>query len=400
MIGTRIATTSLAEMHALAYQGIRIADSYPQLRDMLRQKFGDSYVLLFAEPVEDKSQGTIDWYTPVQGEARRLDSLPPEQQDAARAALAHMGKDIEQYADSLKSSGNPLTVTRGNILQLAVKYPGEESLYVVGDQPVIICWGFGPGTPGVEPQDLSRLTAPIRTPKRPSVPEIRPGAAPAAGAQSAAAPAREAVAPVAPVPAFAWWRWILPFLLLLFLLFLLLTGFGGLPAISGYTLFRLPFFGIADSEAQKSALESEISLMRRQAADLAAQCAPVQPRAEELVLPERLERPDFLQGRWVCDTGLINNRTGEPVVVEFAFDAQGAGEGVVHEANDDCAGAAQATVRDGELRIGLEPQRCRKTPGVYGRLQILCHSSAARKTLCTGTNEDGTTWDATFYKAR
>ena len=61
MNGTLITSTSKSSMHALACQGIMVASCYPQLRDMLRKKLGDGYVLLFAEPMPNSADNSIDW---------------------------------------------------------------------------------------------------------------------------------------------------------------------------------------------------------------------------------------------------------------------------------------------------------------------------------------------------
>ena len=63
MNGTLITSTPKSSMHALACQGIMVASCYPQLRDMLRKKLGDDYVLLFAEPMPNSADNSIDWYT-------------------------------------------------------------------------------------------------------------------------------------------------------------------------------------------------------------------------------------------------------------------------------------------------------------------------------------------------
>lgn len=232
MSGNLIVTTPKHQMHALAYQGIMISDCHAQLRDMIRNRLGDAYVLLFAEPVSNTADNSIDWYTPVQGNIRHLHELPAAEQNAMRDKLAHMARELRTFAEELQRSPEHTRLTRGNILDLALRYPDENCLYVVGEQPVFTCWGFGPGTPGAEPRDLSRITK-IDTPTTPIEP----------------APASQKSDPQEPSPKLApqpkrrsagllWW--LLPLLLFLLFLCLLFTSFGTLPALSGITLFHAP----------------------------------------------------------------------------------------------------------------------------------------------------------------
>lgn len=404
MSGTRIASTPRASMHELAFQGIAPSASFPQIRDMLLRKFGDEYVLLFARPAENPGDGTIDWYTPVQGEPRPLAELEPEKERAARERLSHMGAEIQRYAEELIHSQDPLKVTRGNILRLALCYPDDSALYVVGDQPVFTCWGFGPGTPGVEPASLSRLAV--------------PRAVVEAGPEKTAA----AVPPPPPAPPVAPGRggagclwWLLPFLLCCALGFLLFTSFAGLPAPSGTAFLHLPGpdFLKAPEDPQKEIDErmAEIDSLRQRVTEHAALCrkpgatpaapAPENPEAaEQLVIPENASDPGFMAGRWRCDTGLANKRTGEAVVFEFAFDASGRGQGIIHEKRDRCTGDATARFRDGVLHIDLGPQQCENSASGYAAVSIDCRTTPGGQSQCVGTNDDGTRWDADFRRVR
>lgn len=404
MTGNLIATTPKQSMHALAFQGIMVYASFPQIRDMLMRNFGDDYVLLFARPQENTGDGTIDWYTPVQGEARPLLDLPEEEQAEIMSRIAAMAQEILKLAEQLINTHDPLKVTRGNILKLALCYPDNSCLYVVGGQPVYTCWGFGPGTPGVEGQNLSRLALnrTVRQPQRAeSAQPILTGAPPV----------------VAPAGSRGWGCLWLPLLLLLLLIALLFAGFGPINAISGYTLYRLPALSFLAGDADDDALsdlKNEVDRLAGQAADLAERCekksepaptrespaseSPRRPR-QDLVIPEKAEDTSFLAGGWLCDTGLSNSVTGEPVKVEFKFNKDGEGAAVTRERNDVCEGAAKAELLPGGvLKIELAEQRCKKTGRTYSPVTIECKSAANRETECEGINMDGSRWSAIFEK--
>lgn len=394
MTGNLIVTTSKASMQALAFQGIMAYSSFPQIRAMLLNKFGDEFVLLFARPVENTATGQIDWYTPVQGTPRKLLDLPAEEKETVYKRLHVMGSEIHAFAEELIHSNDPHKVTRGNMLKLALCYPSDEALYVVGQQPVFTCWGFAPGTAGVEGKNLARLAAPAAQPApRPSV----------------AGPAQ---APATPAPQNAgkggWLWWALCAIPLLMLVPLLFGSFGSLPAISGHTMFNLPDGGIlpraADRKQEIEELKSQIAILETDVEKHAALCKPAREPAvkspETLVIPENARDTSFLEGRWLCQTGLGSTRSGEAVKVAFSFGDGGLGEAVIIERNNQCRGPAKASLDKGSLHIDIDELKCSHSGTSYGKMAIDCENSAGSATFCKGVNSDGTTWDAIFHRMR
>ena len=207
MSATFIATTRRGDYNAMRYQGILVTDSYAQLASMLEKRLTPEHALFFAEPVHDASGETIDWYTTAEGAPVPLASLPEDEQNAARERIKALASDIDALAVSLKEDENASRNIRGNILALALRYPGTDHIYVAGSQPVLTCWGFMPGTIGAQPEDLMRLGAAL---------PVAATAAPAGAPISAPGPAT-ATAAVA-VSRFPWWRALLSFLLGLLLL--------------------------------------------------------------------------------------------------------------------------------------------------------------------------------------
>lgn len=412
MTGTVLASIPKASVHALAFQGIMAYSCFPQIRDMLRRKFGDDYVLLFAEPVENKQTSEIDWYTPVYGSLRKLEDLPQEQQDAVIEKLGSMAKDIQDYAEELMRSPDQMKVTRGNILRLALRYPDNSYIYVCGDQPVFVCWGFGPGTPGVEPKDLTRIWT-----ARPAPARQEPEAVPEnTQAPTAADPGVRRSGCI--VPSFGCFLWLLPFTLALLLLGLLFTPFGGLPAIAGMSLFEsrwLKFLELPGSrQAEIADLRAEVDKLREQLGKHvelcvaeAPQAAPSEPQAvrpeqtgEQLVIPEKGEDTRFLQGEWLCKTGLMNVQTREPVEVLFSYDSSGCGKATVVDKTDRCTGNATAEMHGGELVMTVDTQICERSGRGYNRVRIICRNTEGSASSCTGVNEDGSTWQAQFLKVK
>ncbi len=402
---TFITSTPKESIHALAFQGITASSCYEQIRDMLGRKFGDQFVLLFAKPAENGDQ--IDWYSPVQGLPQKLEALPEEEQNRIRLRLGQMGAEIERYADELIHNGDPLKFTRGRILALALSYPDDGSIFVIGGQPVFTAWGFGPGTPGVEAQKLTRI-APIAKPVSAPPPEP-PQSAQAPSEPPAPEPAKRSGCIAAPgcmgsYGCLGLLAWLLPLFGLALLILLLFSGFGGLPALSGKTLWTFPnFLNVPSLALEIDQANGKYADLLARANSLAAQCpgkayAPKSAKPEQLQIPKNASDTSFLEGRWRCETGLANQRTGEAVAFEFAFDRTGEGQGTVFESNDQCTGKARTDFKNGVLHIALDKQQCKKSGKNYLPVNIECRRLENNVSECVGVNNDGTRWDADFKK--
>lgn len=386
MAANLIATTLKIAMQPLAFQGIMVYTCFPQIRDMLLRKFGDDYVLLFARPAENSGDGKIDWYSPVQGEARRLKDLPEAESGPIYERLGQMAAEIAKFGDELINSGDPLKVTRGNILKLALRYPDDDALYVVGGQPVFTCWGFAPGTPGAEGKYLTRL-APKPAPRpAPAAPPVSSGARSGRG--------------------WAWLWWLFPMLGALALFFLLFSAFGPLEAVGGVTIFRWPaFWEEPHGGADLVALEGEVADLGAKLREHIGMCvqepAPEAPKAEEeLKIPEDARNAEFMEGEWRCETGLANAATREPVQLSIAFAKNGSGTATTNEKGGQCHGDARVSLQDGVLHIEIGEQTC-PHGNAYNAVSIDCRTVAGQSSaLCQGTHGSGSKWDATFYKVK
>ena len=501
MSSTFIATTPRASYDAMRFQGILITESHAQIASMLEKNLSREHALLFAEPVHEASGESTDWYTQAEGTPERLISMTPEAQAQAKARFAHLAGDIDQLANSLRQDPNQSKQIRGNILSLALKYPGVEHLYMVGSQPVITCWGFGPGTTGAQPEDMMRLGA--------------------AGAIASAA-AEPSMPPPAAVSekktGFPWLRALLAFLLgllllvgLLFLLSLLFGPAGCAPdaVIPAGCSSQVQRAGCAPAPSQDPQLDPQLKSsltaeqekeksLRRQLDDLrneldkkAALCKPVPPLAqapktepplpvppkpeekpvpeepkqdpeqapeeppsmEELMpltpeappepepkpqpKPEQKPKPapkpeqkpepkpkeqkpkkgeelripkdapknnnmSFLEGCWSSETGLVNRRTGEPLDVQYCFDANGKGSRVVKQkrSNSRCAGSVRARFdSSGKLLIDADSAAC-SNGGNFVPHYVQCTPDNSGKAQCYGQERGGVSnrWKAKFRR--
>jgi hypothetical protein len=157
MLGSKlITTTQRAALRPLGIQGQEVARSDSQLRRLLAQRLSPRHAALLAEPVPDAHGDRIDWYSVAEGEARQLNALPEEERARFQGEFERLGGDITRLAEEYLSAKDPDRQVVGRLLELALSYPESADLYVVGNQPVITCWGHGPGDPGRMPESLTR----------------------------------------------------------------------------------------------------------------------------------------------------------------------------------------------------------------------------------------------------
>ncbi|WP_428564693.1 MAG: hypothetical protein ACP59X_02695 [Solidesulfovibrio sp. DCME] len=417
MNGTLIASTPRGSMQPLAYQGILATDCHHQIVTILRSRLGDSHVLLFAEPAFDPGRDIVDWYTPVQGTPIRLIDLPEDRQSQVRGTLLKMAADIQTQARQLKNTGDNNRVLSGSIIELALQYPGEDCIYLVGEQPVIVCWGFAPATAGAMPQDLSRL-APMAAPAAAAKPVSEP--APPAVPAVATPPAEEAIPVLEPAPARRRLGCLpaLLGLLLLGLLLFFLWKYGILPrSWFPFLAFDRPTASLAvpgDAEvpggleaalARRDALRRERDGLQAGLIEKAGQCPQPGPSAQaapgkELQVPASAGQSgdlSFLQGVWRCDADLSTPQ--DPVIVEYLFDTAGKGQITVKTTRKICtAGVNAAMDGAGALRMESDATIPCSTGSPIDGQRVVCVGKGAQ-TTCEGVNVTSkSNWKAKFYK--
>ncbi|TXL77088.1 VWA domain-containing protein [Vineibacter terrae] len=147
-VGTRgvnvntLVSTTLAGARPLGMRGEPLHKAHDQVRGALRRRLGERYARLLAEPQPYDGGRAIDWYTAATGPVQRFSSLPQARQRALLSEIDGLLGDIEalgrRYAESDNEDGRLL----GHALALAVRRPSDDYLFLVGDQPVVVCWGY------------------------------------------------------------------------------------------------------------------------------------------------------------------------------------------------------------------------------------------------------------------
>ena len=449
----RIAVSLRGQMRALASQGIFATDCYEQLKAILQQKLGADHAALLAEPQHNAEGNSVDWYAEGSGPAVPLTELSEPEAQALRAQAGALAADIASLAKDMTVDAQARQALSGQLLRIALQHPADEDIWSVNGKPVLINWGFAPGSVGAQPQDLTRLGGML--PPAPPAPVAAP-------------------VPVAVAPRSGCLPWLLPLLLLLLLLWLLGAALGLLP--SPLPAGCLPVDRSAlEAEKQKAAAnEDQLALLWRQLQERAALCKPVtppvtpptpkiEPKKEEAKQPEpevvepffgetpveppkvaeapkpqpkpkpepkqeppKVEPPKqeppkpapkkndnlaipedaakkndltFLEGCWTSETGLYSHPSNEPIIAEYCFDKSGKGRRLVRERNGQvCSGSASARFQGNQLQFDSSQARCPRG-GTYVPQKVECNGQE-NSTQCKGRELGGANlkWDARFKR--
>lgn len=154
--------TTLTGVRPLGVRGEPLHYAQEQIRGVIRRRLGPRHAALLAEPVAHDLGRAIDWYSDAAGKAMALNALPSEHQQTVLDEVERLRSDIEVLAQRFEAGDTDDARLLGKALHLAVRRPSNDYLFVVGDQPVIICWGYEPEAAGaVLPPPM--LPAPVPT---------------------------------------------------------------------------------------------------------------------------------------------------------------------------------------------------------------------------------------------
>ncbi|QQS54115.1 MAG: hypothetical protein IPM89_15025 [Candidatus Competibacteraceae bacterium] len=151
---------------------------YPQIRTVLASELEPDAAWLLAEPVVDRANNRIDWYTEGDPEEQpvALNDLPEEQRRLLRTRIDDLlgrGRELaERYATAKEVRQNQL----GAILRAVLVTPAETGVFLVNSRPVLTGWGFTPDRPWSEPagspDSAMAASRSIEPPRNVAVPEI------------------------------------------------------------------------------------------------------------------------------------------------------------------------------------------------------------------------------------
>jgi hypothetical protein len=445
-VSTKIATRSSTGLRAQGTGGQTVQQAYQAIVHYLRRALSESHALLLGEPNQSDRGGMIDWYTEASDAAGAvpIDAVAPERRGAIYARLAALMNDIRARAEELKNSSRQSERLLGQMLLLALEIPNEDCLFIVGDQPVLIFWGYLADAPSPQRGVIDRMIAESRRPTQP-----RPSAEPPRPSVVETPRAEEPPSAAPPPPPAKRYRWLPLLLWLVFTALCLVIGLDllyacgmGLPWQASVRPLLIDYCpaAIASTEPSKlGELESQNQILQGQLDRLLGaitarrqQCAeapgagrqprpvsdvptPVPVPTEAPPLPEETPPPlpvdtpsappiglntpmqipretNSLAPLAGCWGGFSTDSSKLSIQVSFCFDASGNGMlAVMKPGGASCKGRLRAGLTQPGPRLGIESfegARCSDGSN-YSASEMSCSPDEQGQTTCVGRNADG-----------
>jgi len=131
----RLTLSGLAPVNATDQDSL--FSRYPALRQIIRRHLPAITASLLAEPRIASDDSIVEWYSDLSGQPVRLSDLPLSRQRNIRHRLDDRLDSLSHLADQLDAHDPDLARS----LRESLHYPGDDYVYVVGDQPVLTFWG-------------------------------------------------------------------------------------------------------------------------------------------------------------------------------------------------------------------------------------------------------------------
>ncbi len=444
---TTLIATTRSGVRPLGVRGEPLHNSAAQIRRVVRRRLGDDAADLLAEPQVHEDGSAIDWYAAWPGDVRQVANMEPAERSAILARVDSSLADIARLGQTLKGAGDGDDMgVVGRSLHLAARRPAESFVFLVGDKPVVVCWGYE--------KEVANTLLPTVAPKAP----VPAGPAPVVRHQSVLEPAALPVVATraATIP---WARTLLaalPLLLLLlagaWLLRDLLPGDPALamamhegpprpPAVAVHDPLPVLKASLASESARAKALAIEISAIEGELKKRVADCKPPEepkppqtamvqpkpappavapppppqpqprpapPRPESNTTPDgRLRIPStptndysFMAGCWRTDPFRHERGQAQAGVSSYCFDQSGRGQLEWRRGRTACRTRAQAQFSGMNLALRDADTTCNDGSHWYAD-QLTCQRGADNVANCSGNSQGAfgpTSWTVNLHK--
>ncbi|MGZ3342015.1 MAG: SrfA family protein [Reyranella sp.] len=436
---TTLIVTTRSGVRPLGVRGEPLHNSAPQLRRVVRRRLGDSAADLLAEPQLHEDGKAIDWYASWPGAVQPLSALDPARREEVLGGVERSLADIRRLGDQLAGAGPREDMGLvGLSLQLAARAPADSFVFMVGDRPVIVCWGYEKeAANALLPAVLPR--PPVATPslrhsvlEAPAVPRSLPALRPAS-----------TVIPWARTLAAA-----LPLLLLLLAgAWLLRSLLPADPALALATREGPPApppleappdpkpalkAAFSTEEARGRALKVELALIEAELKKRIADCKPPEapkpppqvalapppaqppkpapappPRPAPRPNDDRLRLPSvpsndysFMAGCWRTDPFRHETVQLQPGISSYCFDATGNGQLEWRRGRTACRTRAYSRYEGAVLKLRDADTTCNDGSRWYAD-QLLCRRGSDDVAQCTGTSRSAfgpVSWTVNLHK--
>ncbi|MFH2057388.1 MAG: hypothetical protein ABIJ59_00615 [Pseudomonadota bacterium] len=136
-----LVTTTQKGLKPLAYDSVLVITYYRQIVQNLTANLSDEHANLLAEPMVDHTRGNTDWYSPLQGDVKKIEDCSKEIKNEIKERLDKCLAEIYTYAKKMQLSEDGRQKTLGKFLELAVNYPDDSYIFLVGEHVVLTSWG-------------------------------------------------------------------------------------------------------------------------------------------------------------------------------------------------------------------------------------------------------------------
>jgi hypothetical protein len=428
---TTLIVTTRSGVRPLGVRGEPLHNAAPQLRRVVRRRLGDDAAGLLADPQPHEDGKAIDWYADWPGPVQPLSALTPERRAEILTGVERMLAEIRRLGDTLAGAGprEDMGVV-GLSLQLAARAPAQSFIFLVGERPVIVCWGYE--------KDAAAALLPATLPRPPEPPPLTPVVgrrpvleAPAVTQLPALSPARTTI------------PWLRTLLLALPFMFLLLGAAWLLrellptdPSLSLATREGPPApppgepppdpmptlkAAFSTEQSRERILKVELSLIEAELKKRIADCKPPEqpkpppqvavappppppqaqpkpapppapaprpanPNDNRLRLPAPTNDYSFMSGCWRTDPFRHELSQGQPGISSYCFDASGNGQLEWRRGRTACRTRAQARFEGQILRIRDGDSSCNDGSRWYAD-QLVCQRGADNVAQCSGRSQ-------------
>lgn len=451
MPAATLVRSTLTGVRPLGVRGEPLHAAHEQIRGVVRRRLGERHARLLAEPQPDEIGRRIDWYSEAEGAVSPLSALAADDRAAVLAEVESLARDIEGLGARLAETSSDDARLLARALGLAVRRPSDDYVFRVGDQPVVVCWGY-------EAESAGAIVA------APLVPAAAPvAAAVALVVASVAAPAAASAAPAAERRDAIW-----PALLVGLLGVLLVIGAAYwlrqvIPSDPDVAVTQLPpppapvpppppdpapglSGDLGEAQRQGDRLRATLASLREEFAAKRAACKPPEPPKPPPPPPPVVEKkpdppkpppkppqvvekkpdpppppkpPDdgrlrlpkapttdlsFLQGCWRTDPFRHHAQQSGPGVSEYCFDANGRGSFVFRRGGMTCRTAAQGRYEGTVLRLRDADTTCSDGTTWY-QDRLDCTVGADSVAVCRGEASSGlfgglNRWTVNLHRVR